>query len=226
MENQYKKVYSNQLSYMLESPIPLVVTKMAIPTVFTMLVMSIYGLADIFFVSKLGTSASAAVGIVFSIMTMIQAVGFMLGVGGGGLISRTLGSGNKTDADSIVSVAFFSSIVGGFLVLIFGIIFKTEIMKFLGATSTILPYAEDFAHYILLAAPIMCCSFVLNILLRSQGKPHLSMIGICIGGVLNIILEPIFIFKLKLGISGAAIATLISQFVSFLILLGMSLPFP
>jgi len=105
--------------------------------------------------------------------------------------------------------------------MIFGIVFKTELMKFLGATSTILPYANDFAHYILIASPIMCCSFVLNILLRSQGKANLSMIGLSIGGILNIILEPIFIFVLKMGIGGAAIATLISQSVSFLILISI-----
>ena len=208
---------------MLESPIPKVVTKMAVPTIFSMLVMSIYGLSDIFFVSKLGTSASAAVGIVFSILTMTQAVGFMLGIGASGLLSRCLGSGNQKDADSIVSVTFFSSIVGWLLFTIFGLIFKSEIMKFLGATPTILPYAKDFSHYILIAAPIMCCSFVLNILLRTQGKPNFSMIGLSIGSILNMILEPIFIFALKLGIKGAAIATLISQSVSFLILLVMYL---
>ena len=108
---------------------------------------------------------------------MIQAVGFMLGVGAGSLISRSLGVGNRKDADSVASVTFFSAIIGGLLLTTFGLIFKSEIMKFLGATPSILPYAKDFSHYILLASPIMCCSFVLNILLRTQGKPQLSMIG-------------------------------------------------
>ena len=220
MNKTFKKESQNQnMDFMLSSPIPKVVSKMAVPTVISMLVMSVYSLADMFFVSKLGTEASAAVGIVFSILTMIQAVGFMLGIGAGSLISRSLGAGNSEEKDSIASVAFFSSIIGGFFVLILGIIFKTEIMQFLGATSTILPFAEDFSHYILLASPIMCASFVLNILLRTQGKPHLSMIGLAIGGMLNIILDPIFIFGFKMGIGGAAVATLISQSVSFLILL-------
>lgn len=220
MNKTFKKESQNQnMDFMLSSPIPKVVSKMAVPTVISMLVMSVYSLADMFFVSKLGTEASAAVGIVFSILTMIQAVGFMLGIGAGSLISRSLGAGNSEEKDSIASVAFFSSIIGGFFVLILGIIFKTEIMQFLGATSSILPYAKDFSHYILIASPIMCASFVLNILLRTQGKPHLSMIGLAIGGVLNIILDPIFIFGCKMGIGGAAVATLISQSVSFLILL-------
>ena len=220
MNTRFKKETQNQnMDFMLSKPISKVVSKMAVPTVISMLVVSIYSLADMFFVSKLGTEASAAVGIVFSILTMIQAVGFMLGIGAGSLISRSLGAGNSEEKDSIASVAFFSSIIGGFFVLILGILFKTEVMQFLGATSTILPYAKDFSHYILIASPIMCASFVLNILLRTQGKPHLSMIGLAVGGVLNIILDPIFIFGLKMGIGGAAVATLISQSVSFLILL-------
>lgn len=210
---------NTNLDFMIETPIPKLVVKMAIPTVISMLVMSVYSISDMFFVSRLGTAASAAVGIVFSIMTMIQAVGNMLGIGAGSLISRKLGEGKQKDADSIASVAFFSAIFGGIIVLILGIIFKTELMNFLGATSTILPYAEDFAHYILIASPIMCGSFVLNILLRSQGKAKMSMIGLSVGGILNIILDPIFIFGLKMGIGGAAVATFISQLIGFIILL-------
>ena len=208
---------------MLTMPIPQLVAKMAIPTVITMLVTSVYGIADMFFVSELGTSASAAVGIVFSIMTTIQALGFMLGMGAGSLISRKLGEGKVQEAESLATVAFFSSLVGGLVLLIVGLQLKTALMKVLGATATILPYAEEFAHYILIAAPIMCGAFVLNILLRSQGKAKLSMIGLSTGGILNIILEPIFIFKLKMGIGGAAVATCISQAVSFVLLLSIYL---
>lgn len=214
---------SQDLSYMLTMPIPQLVAKMAIPTVITMLVTSVYGIADMFFVSELGTSASAAVGIVFSIMTTIQALGFMLGMGAGSLISRKLGEGKLQEAENLATVAFFSSLVGGLLLLAVGLQLKTELMKVLGATATILPFAEEFAHYILIAAPVMCGSFVLNILLRSQGKAKLSMIGLSTGGILNIILEPIFIFKLKMGIGGAAVATCISQAVSFVILLSIYL---
>lgn len=208
---------------MLEAPIPSLITRLAIPTVISMLVTSVYNMADTFFVSQLGTSASGAVGIVFSLMAIIQAVGFMLGMGAGSLVSRSLGAGKTEDAHSIASVAFFSALAGGSLISLGGLIFNDKLMSVLGATPTILPYAKSYGHYILLGAPVMCSAFVLNNLLRSQGRAALSMIGLTIGGLLNIILDPIFIFGLKLGIAGAAIATLTSQCVSFLILLSMFL---
>lgn len=216
---------SNQARFtaMLEAPIAPLVTKLAIPTVISMLVTSIYNMADTFFVSQLGTSASGAVGIVFSLMAIIQAVGFMLGMGAGSLVSRSLGAGKVDDANSIASVAFISAFIGGGIITLGGLLFKDRIMSLLGATPTILPYAKEYGHYILLGAPVMCSAFVLNNLLRSQGRAALSMIGLTAGGVLNIILDPIFIFVCKMGIAGAAVATLTSQCVSFLILLAMFL---
>lgn len=208
---------------MLEAPIPGLITRLAIPTVISMLVTSIYNMADTFFVSQLGTSASGAVGIVFSLMAIIQAMGFMLGMGAGSLVSRSLGAGKTEDAHSIASVAFFSALAGGSLIALGGLIFNDILMSVLGATPTILPYAKAYGHYILLGAPVMCSAFVLNNLLRSQGRAALSMVGLTVGGLLNIILDPLFIFGLKLGIAGAAIATLTSQCVSFLILLSMFL---
>ena len=217
--------HANQARFtaMLEAPIPSLVTRLAIPTVISMLVTSIYNMADTFFVSQLGTSASGAVGIVFSLMAIIQAVGFTLGMGAGSLVSRSLGAGKSEDAHSIASVAFFSSIAGGTVIALGGLLFNDQLMSLLGATPTILPYAKDYGRYILLGAPVMCSSFVLNNLLRSQGRAALSMIGLTAGGILNIILDPIFIFVLKMGIAGAAVATLTSQCVSFLILFSMFL---
>ena len=208
---------------MLEAPVPALVTKLAIPTVISMLVTSLYNMADTFFVSKLGTSASGAVGVVFSLMSIIQAVGFMLGMGSGSLVSRSLGAEKVADAHSIVSVAFFSALLGGCFIALGGLLFTNQLMTLLGATATILPYAKEYGQYILLGAPVMCGSFVLNNVLRSQGRAALSMIGLATGGVLNIILDPIFIFALNMGIAGAAVATLVSQWVSFLILLSMFL---
>lgn len=217
------KSKNQNVSFMLGAPVWRVIIKMAVPTIISMVVMSAYGMVDIFFVSRLGTAASAAVGIVFSIFTMIQAVGSMIGIGAGNLISESLGAKKTDDAADIASVSFFASIFFGIVVMILGLIFKDELMDFLGATKTIMPFAKDFAHYILIAAPIICSSFVLNILLRSQGKPTSSMIGMSFGAILNIILEPIFIFKLNLGIKGAAIATVIGQSCSFVILLYLYL---
>ena len=209
-----------QFIKMTETSIPNLVSKLAVPTVISMLVSSIYNMADTFFVAKLGTSAAGAVGIVFSLMAVIQAIGFGLGMGSGSNISRLLGQQKNKEADMIASTGFFSAITFGLILTFFGTIFIDYLMKNLGATETILPYAKDYAKYILFGAPVMCASFVMNNILRSEGKAALSMVGITFGGILNIILDPVFIFVFKLGISGAAIATLLSQCISFSLLLS------
>ena len=205
---------------MTTAPVAPLICRLAIPTIVSMLVTSIYNMADTYFVSKLGTSATGAVGVVFSLMALIQAVGFMLGMGAAGCISRALGRQDRKLADRLVSTAFFSAVLFGLLITIAGFININGFMKMLGATDTILPFARDYARYILYGAPVMCASFVMNKTLQSEGKALLSMIGIATGGVLNILLDPIFIFVLDLGIAGAAIATLLSQCISFCILLS------
>ena len=209
-----------QFLKMTETPIPNLVSRLAVPTIISMLVSSIYNMADTFFVAKLGTSAAGAVGIVFSLMAVIQAIGFGLGMGSGSNISRLLGQQKNKEADIIASTGFSSAITFGLILTFFGTIFIDYLMKNLGATETILPYAKDYAKYILFGAPVMCASFVMNNILRSEGKAALSMVGITFGGILNIILDPVFIFVFKLGISGAAIATLLSQCLSFSLLLS------
>ena len=152
-------------------------------------------------------------------MAIIQAVGFTLGMGAGSLISRLMGQKKQEEAQEVASTSFFTAILFGLLLTFFGLVFIDPFMDLLGATDTILPYARGYARYILLGASIMSASFVLNNLLRCQGRAIYSMVGIGLGGVLNIALDPLFIFVLDLGISGAAIATLISQCISFSILL-------
>lgn len=205
---------------MTQTPIPKLVMTLAIPTTISMLVTSLYNIADTYFVSQLGKSVSGAVSVVFSIMAIIQAIGFTLGMGAGSVISRALGRKDYKEANSYASTAFFTAICAGLLLTIFGSIFSKQLMGSLGATETVLPYAQQYGKYILFGAPVMMSSFVLNNVLRAEGKATYSMIGLTIGGVLNIILDPIFIFGFELGISGAAIATLISQVISFLILLS------
>ena len=217
--SQSKTASELQFMKMTETPIPKLITSLAIPTIISMLVTSIYNMADTFFVSKLGTSATGAVGIVFSLMAIIQAVGFTLGMGAGSLISRLMGQKKQEEAQEVASTSFFTAILFGLLLTFFGLVFIDPFMDLLGATDTILPYARGYARYILLGASIMSASFVLNNLLRCQGRAIYSMVGIGLGGVLNIALDPLFIFVLDLGISGAAIATLISQCISFSILL-------
>ena len=184
---------------MTETPVRRLVIKLAVPTIISMLVSSIYNMADTFFVSQLGTSAAGAVGIVFSLMAIIQA----------------------DEANKYASSGFFLGLVLSLLLLIFGTIFIDDLMRLLGATETILPYARDYARYILLGAPVMCLSFIMNNSFRAEGKAIYGMVGITIGGVLNIILDPIFIFAFGLGTAGAAIATALSQFISFIILLAL-----
>lgn len=206
---------------MTQTPIPKLITKLAIPTTISMLVTSIYNLADTYFVSKISTSASSAVGVVFSLMTIIQAVGFTFGMGAGSLLARRLGEKNKKAAEQYASTAFYTVIALGLIITIIGLLFTQELMTLLGATETNSEYATSYGKYILWAAPIMCSSFVMNNILRSEGKAALSMIGLSTGGILNIILDPVFIFTLNLQTAGAAIATVISQCISFLLLLSM-----
>lgn len=212
-----------QYEKMTKTPIPRLVTVLAVPTIISMLTTAIYNMADTFFVSQLGTSAAGAVGIVFSLMAIIQAVGFMLGMGSGATISRLLGQQEHREANRVGSTAFFTALAVGLAITAAGLLWGDGLLRVLGATNTILPYARSYAQYILFGAPVMCASFVLNNILRSQGRATLSMIGIATGGVLNIALDPICIFVFDWGIAGAAIATLFSQCLSFCIMLGFFL---
>jgi putative MATE family efflux protein len=188
-----------------------------------MVVTSIYNMADTFFVSKLGTSASGAVGIVFSLMAIIQAVGFTVGMGSGSWISRLLGEKKTDEAGKVAASGLGLAIFFGLGLSAAGLSNLDSLMRVLGASSTILPYARAYASYILLAAPVMSASFVLNNVLRAEGKAKFAMFGIGTGGILNLALDPLFIFVFDLGIGGAAIATALSQCVSFLILLAVFL---
>lgn len=211
---------SQQFQKMTHMPIGKLISTLSIPTIISMLVTSIYNMADTFFVSKLGTSASGAVGIVFSVMAIIQAVGFTFGMGSGSWISRLLGAKKEEQSTEVAATGFYSSIFLCALLAIVGEWKLDELMQLLGASETILPYAKSYAGFILLAAPVMASSFVLNNVLRSEGHAKFSMIGITTGGILNVVLDPIFIFGFDMGIMGAAAATALSQLVSFLILLS------
>ena len=211
--------YEEKYQLMIKTPISRLIPRLAVPTIISMLITSIYNMADTFFVSQLSTSASGAVGVNFSLMAMIQAIGFTLGMGSGNFMSRMLGAREQEKAQRACSTAVYTAFALGLLLAITGIANIESLVRMLGATETIAPYAKDYGRYILIAAPYMTVSFVFNNHLRSQGNAALSMIGITTGGILNVILDPVLIFGLKMGISGAAIATIFSQFVSFTILL-------
>lgn len=205
---------------MTESPVFGLVLKLSIPTTFSMLITSIYNLADTYFVSSLGNSATSAVGVVFSIQSIIQAVGYGFGMGSQSLISRRLGEQKRDEANLYATSGFLASVLMGALLMVLGLVNVPFLMDIFGATETALPLACDYGFWILLGAPVFCSSFVLNNILRAEGKATLSMIGLCSGGILNIGLDALFILVLQMGVAGAAIATMISQIVSFLILIS------
>ncbi len=205
---------------MTEAPVGGLIAKLAVPCIISMLVTSFYNMADTFFVGQLkSNSATGAVGVAFSMMAIIQAVGFFFGHGSGNYISRELGKKNYEEAEKMAATGFFTAITAGTLIMIFGEIFLEELAYLLGSTETILPYTMDYLRAILLGAPWITSSFVLNNQLRFQGNASYAMVGITCGAVLNIALDPIMIFVMDLGIAGAGYATVISQFVSFCVLL-------
>lgn len=208
--------------FMTETPIERLVLKLAVPTIISMLVTSIYNMADTYFVSHISTEASAAVGVTYSIMAMIQAIGFTLGMGSGTFVSRLLGQKEYEKAKRTVSTAFFTAIILGLLLCACTLPFLGSFVKFLGAIKSVQPEAKAYARYILIGAPIMTASFVLNNQLRAQGNALFSMIGIGSGTIINIFLDPILIFSMNMGIAGAALATIISQFISFCLLLSFT----
>lgn len=203
---------------MTQSPVERLACTLALPTIVSMLISSIYNMADTFFVGKINTSASGAVGISFSLMAIIQAIGFTLGQGSGNYISRLLGGKNREYASKVAATGFFTALFLGAVLAVIGLVFLDPLVYALGATETIAPYARDYMRYILIGMPYMAASFVLNNIMRFQGSAFYAMLGIATGGILNIALDPIFIFRLNMGTGGAALATIISQFVSFCIL--------
>ncbi len=204
---------------MTQTPVEKLITRLAIPTVISMLISTIYNMADTFFIGMISTAASGAVGVSFSVMAIIQAFGFFFGQGAGAGISQALGSQDTDRANVLASTGFFSALILGAGVTLFGFLFMEPMVYFLGATETIYPYCVEYLRLILIGAPWMTASFVLNNLLRFEGNAFRAMVGLTTGGVLNMVLDPLFIFWFDMGIAGAALATILSQAISFGILL-------
>lgn len=208
-----------QFKKMTETPVRKLVLSLGLPTTISMLVTSIYNMADTYFVSSINNSASGAVGIVFALMAIIQAFGFMYGHGAGSNIGRLLGAKEIKKAGVFSSTGMLLALVSGLCITVFGLVFQTPFMYLLGSTETILPYAIDYSRYILIAAPFMVGSCVLNNILRYEGKATFAMIGLVSGGLLNIFGDFLLIRVFDMGVAGAGIATAISQTISFIILL-------
>ena len=204
---------------MLTEKMSTLIPAMAVPTIVAQLITTIYNLVDTYFVSTLGTNATAAVGVNASLERAITLIGSLIGAGASSYISRLLGAKRDEDAHRVLSTSFFTGVGLGALLLIFGKLFIRPVVTFLGATPECVEYSMQYANYVLYAAPFMVGSFILNMCLRSEGSATFSMIGIGIGGVLNCFLDPLFIYTFDLGVAGASMATAISKFVSFCILL-------
>ena len=204
---------------MLNEPIHRIIPKMAVPTIVAFLISSIYSLADTYFVSQLGTNATAAVSVNASLDQLIMLCGSMLAIGANSYIARLLGKGEDEQASRVLSTAFYAAFAVGAVLLILGSVFMVPMVRLLGATPTCEQYAVEYATYVLMAAPFMACNFVMNQCLRSEGSATLSMVGMGFGGILNCVLDPIFIFNLNMGVAGASLATAISKLVSFVILI-------
>lgn len=204
---------------MTATPIPRLVVKLSIPTVISMLVTTIYNMADTAFVGHLGNSASGAVGVVFGATAILQAIAFMFGQGGGSLMSRSLGHKDIDSANAYASTAFFLALTAAVVISALSILFLPQFVRLLGSTRTIQPYAEEYCLWIMLGAPFIVCSHVLNNLLRYEGKATLAMIALLSGALLNIALDPLFILVFHMGVAGAGLATALSQVVGFCILL-------
>ncbi len=204
---------------MTQSPVENLICRLAVPTIISNLITTFYNMADTFFIGRINTSASGAVGIAFSVMAVIQAVGFFFGQGSGNNISRELGRQHTDRAEKLAATGFFSALLFGVLFAAAGLIFLRPLCLLLGSTETILPYAMDYIRFILIGAPYMAASLVLNNQLRFEGSAFYGMIGLTSGAFINMILDPILIFGFNMGIAGAALATIISQFVSFCLLL-------
>ncbi|WP_320130504.1 MATE family efflux transporter [uncultured Sphaerochaeta sp.] len=205
---------------MIDTPVRKLILSLATPTIVSMLITSFYSLTDTIFVSHTGTTASAAVGIVFSLMSFIQAIGIMFGQGSANVVSRLLGAKDNQKADQVFSTAFFTAVFLALCLSIAGLTHMHGLVRFLGATPTIEPFAIAYGSMILIGAPWMTVCYTMNNNLRSEGKAILGMIGMSSGAIINVVLDPLLIFGFGMGIRGAALATLISQFLSFCILLS------
>ena len=211
--------FEKRYDYMTKTPVHKLITTLAIPTIISMMVTNLYNMADTFFVGRISTQATAAVGVVLSLMNVIQATGFFFGHGSGNYVSRKLGEGNLKEAHEMAATGFTLAFIIGALILIVGFINLKSLSIILGATETIIDDTQNYMRIILIGAPFMTSQIVVNNQLRFQGSAAYAMVGLVSGAVLNIFLDPLFIFTFNMGVSGAALATIISQIISFIILL-------
>lgn len=218
MQENTEVARSARYEKLTETPIPKLISGLAVPTIVSMMVTGIYNTADTFFVGRISTQATAAVGIVFSVMSIIQALGFFCGHGSGSFISRMLGGGKTEEAEEMAATGFCLAFFLGTILMVTGLVFLRPLCLLLGSTATTIGDTQAYMRIILLGAPYMTAQLVINNQLRFQGSAVYAMVGLVTGAVLNIGLDPLLIFVLHMGVPGAALATILAQFVSFCIL--------
>lgn len=202
-----------------ENKVEVLILKLAAPTILSMLISTLYNMADAFFVGKINASASGAINVIFSYMAIIQAFGYFFGHGSGNYMSLKLGEQNREEAEKMAATGFFSSLAFGIVIMALGLIFTDPLITLLGSTETIRPHARAYLTYILLGTPYMTAALTLNNQLRFQGNAFYAMIALVSGGLLNIALDAWFVIGLDMGTGGAGLATMLSQLLSFLLLL-------
>lgn len=206
-----------------ETPVPKLILRLSVPTIISMLVTAIYNAADTFFVGRISTEATAAVGLAFSVMAIIQAMGFFCGQGSGNYLSRMLGAGKRKEAEEMAATGLALALILGILLAAAAIAYLRPLALFLGATGSTVEETAGYLRIIVLGAPFMIGQFVINNQLRFQGSALYAMIGLLCGAALNIGLDPLLIFVLDMGVEGAALATICGQVVSFFVLLAGSM---
>ena len=208
---------------MTETPVPRLITRLSIPTIISMLVTAIYNAADTFFVGRISTEATAAVGLAFSAMAVIQALGFFCGQGSGNYLSRMLGAGKQEEAEKMAATGLALSMILGGVVAAASVLNIRQLAEFLGARGGTVEETVSYLRLIVLGAPFMMGQFVINNQLRYQGSAMYAMVGLLCGAILNIALDPLLIFGFGMGVTGAALATVSGQIISFFVLLAGSM---
>ncbi|MBR6825714.1 MAG: MATE family efflux transporter [Oscillospiraceae bacterium] len=220
---QEQSLGASELHYrkMTQTPVSKLILRLGMPTTVSMLITSIYNMADTYFVGTLGESAQAATGILFALQCVIQGISFMLGHGSGSLVAKALAKKDAREASGYISTAFYTGGVVGCIIMALGFLFLNPLLRLLGSTETILPYAREYGMWVLIACPFMICSLILNNNLRFEGKAFYAMFGLTTGGILNIFGDWYLVTVADMGVYGAGMATAVSQMISFVILLVM-----
>lgn len=210
---------NNKMVLLGSAPIPKALMALGVPIMIGMLINALYNLVDAYFVGGLGESPMGAISIVFPLGQVVVGLGLMFGNGAASYLSRLLGQSDRDTANKAASTALYSSVTIGAIIIIFAAIFLQPILTLLGATDTIMPYALIYGRIYIISCIFNVFNVTMNNIVASEGAAKTTMCALLLGAILNIGLDPVFIYVLDMGVAGAAIATAISQFVSTLVYL-------